>query len=86
MKEEHGPRITLFECEKCKKVFTKKIYMRRHIRKYHEEIKNKVKCEKCDKLYSDKSIMRLHNITFHEGKKKNIDVTVVTRFMVTNIT
>ena len=53
-------------CEKCRKQFIRKDYLKRHIEVIHNGIK-KFKCGKCDKTFSDNYHMKIHIDIVHYG-------------------
>ena len=60
-----------FQCEICKKYFTRKHSLNVHIASIHEENKP-YQCEICAKTFTEKSKLNRHVVSVHEKVKKNI--------------
>ena len=54
-----------YSCSKCKKLFTRKSGLKRHIRSSHEGIQ--FPCYTCDKSFSQKFTLATHILDVHEG-------------------
>ena len=57
---------TVYECEACKKTFSSKWNLNRHIEGTHEE-KKVFECALCDKIYSRKENLESHIARYHNN-------------------
>ena len=60
---------TPFECKNCRKNFTTKGSLDRHISAVHEGRTMSFECEKCQKSYTTKCSLDRHVSSIHEGRK-----------------
>ena len=79
---------TEYKCEQCDKSYKDKQYLRKHVKRVHEEgikikVKNEIKveiinCEFCEKAFNTKvklrrHIKKVHEIKNHDGHKQKCD-------------
>ena len=67
-------QIKYSTCDHCHKLFENRSFLRKHMRKYHEDIKiygskETFKCETCETVFTDISSLKRHKRIVHENKK-----------------
>ena len=63
----------LNECEICKKTFSQKVNLKRHIDCVHNKVRN-YKCEICNKAFSESRNLKKHIASIHEGINQTVNL------------